>query len=219
MNTNEIVLKWNKKRKGRSSSWFKEKGGDGSNSVFFLSLMIFIYLNSLRVKDFSYGDSPLERYLIWFSYFKYGTCLFNGTSRQQAYSCMWPSTRPILGAKGWTNSRGLVHWGQHHMKPLALPFVGLWMEYGWKVSLASLVNRPWLVFSLVPTAIELRYLYSWNKTDLHEDLIFLNKIGHFHIEVKLHMRKIILDYESCPCVVEPGLPPGGQPSTEAPILI
>ena len=24
---------------------------------------------SLRVKDFSYGDSPLERYLIWFSYF------------------------------------------------------------------------------------------------------------------------------------------------------
>ena len=108
MNTNEIVLKWNQKRKGRSSSWFKEKGGDGSNSVFFLSLMIFIYLNSLRVKDFSYGDSPLERYLIWFSYFKYGTCLFNGTSRQQAYSCMWPSTRPILGAKGWTNSRGLV---------------------------------------------------------------------------------------------------------------
>jgi len=118
---------------------------------------------------------------IWFSYFKYGTCLFNGTSRQQAYSCMWPSTRPILGAKGWTNSRGLVHWGQHHMKPLALPFVGLWMEYGWKVSLASLVNRPWLVFSLVPTAIELRYLYSWNKTDLHKDLRFWNKIGHFHI--------------------------------------
>ena len=41
MNTNEIVLKLHKKRKGRSSSWFKEKGGDGSNSVFFLSLMIF----------------------------------------------------------------------------------------------------------------------------------------------------------------------------------
>ena len=150
----------------------KEKGGDGSNSVFFLSLMIFIYLNSLRVKDFSYGDSPLERYLIWFFYLEYGTRLFNGTSRQQAYSCMWPSTRLILGAKGWTNSRGLVHSGQHHIKPLALPFVGLWMEYGWKVSLASLVNRPWLVFSLVPTAIELRYLYSWNKTDLHEDHIF-----------------------------------------------
>lgn len=113
----------------------------------------------------------LERYLIWFYYFQYGTRLFNGTSRQQAYSCMWPSTRLIPGAKGWTNSRGLVHWGQHHMKPLALPFVGLWMEYGWKVGLASLVNRPWLVFSLVPTAIELRYLYSGNKTDLHEDHI------------------------------------------------
>jgi hypothetical protein len=26
------------------------------------------------------------------------------------------------------------------MKPLALPFVNLWMEYGCKVSLASLVN-------------------------------------------------------------------------------
>lgn len=144
MNTNEIVLKWNQKRKGRSSSWFKEKGGDGSNSVFFFPFfddLQHIYLNSLRVKDFSYGDSPLERYLIWFYYFKYGTRLFNGTSRQQAYSCMWPSTRPILGAKGWTNSRGLVHWGQHHMKPLALPFVGLWMEYGWKVSLASLVKQ------------------------------------------------------------------------------
>lgn len=91
MNTNEIVLKWNQKRKGRSSSWFKEKGGDGSNSVFFFPFfddLQHIYLNSLRVKDFSYGDSPLERYLIWFSYFKYGTRLFNGTSRQQAYSCI-----------------------------------------------------------------------------------------------------------------------------------
>jgi len=106
------------------------------------------------------------------------------------------------------------------MKPLALPFVGLWMEYGWKVSLASFVNRPWLVFSLVPTAIELRYLLflkqdrpSWRP------YIYFNKIGHFHIGVQLHMTKIILDYESSPCVVEPGLPPGGQPSTEAPILI
>lgn len=50
-------------------------------------------------------------------------------------------------------------------------------------------------------------------------IFFLYKIGHFHVEVQLHMRKIILDYESCPCVVEPGLPPGGQPSTDAPILI
>ena len=161
MNTN--VLKLHKKRKGRI---------EFSLFPFFDDLQ-HIYLNSLRVMDLSFGDSPLERYLIWFSYFKYGTRLFNGTSRQQAYSCMWPSTRLILGAKGWTNSRGLVYWGQHHMKPLALPFVGLWMEYGWKVSLASLVNRPWLVFSLVPTAIELRYLYSWNKTDLHEDHIFI----------------------------------------------
>ena len=35
-----------------------------------------------------------------------------------------------------------------------------------------------------PTAIEFLYLYSGNKTDLHEDLLYLNKIGHFHIEVK-----------------------------------
>lgn len=82
------------------------------------------------------------------------------------------STNPRSEGMNEFSRSGLFYWGQHHMKPLALPFVGLWMEYGWKVSLASLVNRPWLVFSLVPTAIELRYLYSWNKTDLHEDHIF-----------------------------------------------
>ena len=116
-------LKLHKKRKGRSSSWI-----EFSLFPFFDDLQ-HIYLNSLRVKDFSYGEKPLERYLILFLYLKYGTCLFNGTSRQQAYSCMWPSTRPILGAKGWTNSRGLVHWGQHHMKPLALPF-----DIGWSMA-------------------------------------------------------------------------------------
>jgi hypothetical protein len=36
-----------------------------------------IYLNFPQVNDFSYIDFPLDRYLIRFSYLKYGTGFFN----------------------------------------------------------------------------------------------------------------------------------------------
>jgi len=52
------------------------------------------------------------------------------------------STNPWSEGMNEFSRSGSLRSASHETFSLALPFVGLWMEYGWKVSLASLVNRP-----------------------------------------------------------------------------